>query len=83
MVKLTTKSFRISNTNWPKREFDPHSAEDLKLYREFLLNDKWGDNCPFVVEWPFNDVLATINHKIMFQHIDSLISKSKKTKAKA
>lgn len=80
MVQLTNDSFRLSSHVWPRRPFNPHSPADLAAYKEFLLHDKWGDGCPFIVEWPFLNVLDTINHKIVYQHIDSLITKTKKAR---
>jgi hypothetical protein len=80
VVKLNSTGFKLSTHQWPKRSFNPHSAEDLALYQDFLLNDRWGNGCPFNIEWPFLNVLDTINHKIVYQHINSLITKNKKAK---
>ena len=78
MVQLTSNSFKLSGHQWVRRPFNPHSAEDLKIYRNFLLSDRWGNGCPFIIEWPFLNVLDTINHKIVYQHIDQLIKNKKK-----
>lgn len=80
MVKLNSSGFKLSTHQWPKRPFNPHSAEDLAIYQKFLLNDRWSNGCPFVIEWPFLNVLDTINHKIVYQHINGLITKNKKAR---
>lgn len=80
-MKLSKQGFRLSSHDWQKREFDPCSADDLTVYRKFLLDDRWENGCPFVIEWPFLNVLDMIEHKIIYQHIDSLIKTSKKAKA--
>lgn len=76
-MKLGSTGFRLSSHTWQKRIFNPASAADLAVYKHFILNDRWENGCPFVVEWPFLDVLNMIEHKIIHQHIDSLIAASR------
>jgi len=80
-MKLKESNFRISSHQWPKRIFNPHNTTDLTVYKDFLLNSRWKNGCPFVVEWPFLNVVDMIKHKIVYQHIDRMISTSKKEKA--
>ena len=76
-MKLNAKTFRVSSAYWPRREFDPANSVDLAEYRGFLETSSWKNGCPFVVEWPFLNVIDRIESKIVRQHIGSLITKSK------
>jgi hypothetical protein len=75
---IASKNFRLSYYRWDKRLFDPTNSRDLQIYQDFLLHNRWINGCPFVVEWPFLNVIDMIKHKIIEQHIEVLISKSKK-----
>ena len=77
MVELN-EGFKLSSHIWQKRIFNPHDPKDLAAFESFLLNDKWNGPCPFVLEWPFLNILDMIKHKIVYQHIGGLITKSKK-----
>lgn len=76
-MKINSDTFRISNHQWSKRNFDPTSAEDLGIYRDFLLESRWLNGCPFILEWPFLNIVDMIKHKIVYQHINNLISQAK------
>ncbi len=78
MKSPTSRTFRVSSHIWPKREFDPSDATDLIEYKYFLENSSWKNGCPFIVEWPFLSVIDMIKHKIVFRHIDKIISTNKK-----
>jgi len=81
-MKLDAKKpFRVSSQVWVKREFNPTDKTDLQEYRYFLDNSTWKNGCPFIIEWPFLNVIDMIKHKIVYQHIDKLISSSKKVVA--
>jgi hypothetical protein len=75
---IDSKNFRLSYHRWEKRLFDPTNGQDLRVYQDFLLHNRWINGCPFVVEWPFLNVIDMIKHKIIEKHISGLISKSKK-----
>jgi hypothetical protein len=76
-MKLVGKKFRVSSVYWPRREFNPASAEDLNEYRYFLQKQHWKNGCPFVLEWPFLNVIVMIEHKVTRYHIASLVSSAK------
>jgi len=81
-MKLDAKKpFRVSSQVWVKREFNPTNKTDLQEYRYFLDNSTWKNGCPFIVEWPFLNVVDMIKHKIVYQHIDKIISTSKSVAA--
>lgn len=57
--------FNRLSARFPKRVFNPKSAEDLKIYKQFLATHSWGHRgCPFELEWPWLSVPDMINHKI-------------------
>ncbi len=76
-MNTNTKKFRVSTVYWPKREFNPASAEDLSEYKYFLQNGSWNQRCPFLVEWPYLDVIKCIEDKVVKHHIDNLIRQTK------
>jgi hypothetical protein len=86
-MKLESEKFKLSNNMWPRRIFNPNSAEDLKAYQYFIENDRWsvpgvGEGCPFIIEWPFLNVVHLIQHKIIAEHIGGLVNRAKKEKTK-
>jgi len=76
-MKVTAKKFRVSSQVWQKREFNPTSKVDLQEYRYFITHTKWKDGCPFILEWPFLNVLDMIKHKIIYCHLAKIITTSK------
>lgn len=76
-MKVTQKKFRVSTAQYAKREFDPASRTDLVEYKFFLENDRWQNGCPFIIEWPYLDIIKTIENKIIGYHIDSLVKTAK------
>lgn len=66
-------SYRVSGNAWIKREFNPKSKEDLNEYKYYLTKQRWRQSCPFLVEWPFTNAVAMIEHKIVRQHLGSII----------
>lgn len=81
MKSNTKRPFRVSSQVWVKREFNPADKTDLQEYRYFLDNYSWKNGCPFVLEWPFLNIVDMIKHKIVYQHIDKIIATSKKVSA--
>lgn len=81
MKLVAKKPFRVSSHVWIKREFNPQDRADLQEYRYFLDNSAWKNGCPFIIEWPFLNVIDMIKHKIIYQHIDRIISSSKRVVA--
>lgn len=76
-MKIAGKKFRVSSVYWPRREFNPADPVDLGEFRYFLQKQNWKNGCPFVVEWPFLNVIDMIESKIVRHHINSLISATK------
>jgi hypothetical protein len=76
-MKLDRNNFKLSQQVWHKRTFDPACAEDLRVYQDFLINSRWKNGCPFIIEWPFLTVVDLIKHKIVKQHIAGLIKQAR------
>lgn len=56
-----------------RREFNISRKEDLELFKDYLGTNKWGeDGCPFVVEWPWNNAVDMIKHKITKEYLESI-----------
>jgi hypothetical protein len=72
-MRKANESFRVSHAHWPRREFNPASVEDLNEYRYFLQQQKWRDTCPFILEWPFINIMQMIEHKIVRKHLNAII----------
>jgi hypothetical protein len=81
MIHNLTK-FRLSQHIWQRREFDPKKPADLEEYCYFLQHQRWKSTCPFLLEWPFTDMFQMIEHKIVREHIDTLISATSASKTK-
>lgn len=77
-MEVNHKGFKLSHHNWNRRYFDANDPDDLAEYRYFLQNSRWNNTCPFIVEWPFTNVLEMIHRKIVSAHIDLLINKTRK-----
>jgi hypothetical protein len=72
-MKFNTKKFKLSSHHWNRREFDASNPDDLAEYRHFLQTSHWKNGCPFILEWPFNNAISMIEHKIVSTHITKLI----------
>ena len=48
-----------------RRLFEPSSKDDLKIVRKFLDDNKWENNCPFHLEWPYLDIPSMVKDKIV------------------
>ena len=76
---MQLKNFKVSRSVcWPKRIFDPQSKQDLKDYRYFLKNNKWGNNCPFELEWPHLTITGMIKDKLIHQYFDTMLDQATK-----
>lgn len=61
-----------------RRQFNPLNTEDLKAYKHFIDHGKWEGGCPFVIEWPWGNVPAMIQTKILDQYYDTLLTIAKR-----
>lgn len=77
-MKATGKKFRISTAQWVKREFDPASKTDLAEYQHFLEKGRWRDGCPFTIDWPYLDVIKSIEDRVARFYIGNLVKSAKK-----
>lgn len=65
-----------------RRQFDPNKPEDLKAYKHFIDHGKWQGGCPFIIEWPWGNVPAMIQTKILNQYYDHLLNIAKQNTKK-
>ena len=70
------REFKLSHKIWQKRFFDPSNKSDVKEYKFFLDNDKWKNNCPFILEWPYLTVTDMIRTQLIDHYIDIMVNKS-------
>ena len=47
-----------------RRTFEPSNKGDMKLVKKFLQDNKWENNCPFYLEWPYLDIPSMLKDKI-------------------
>lgn len=60
------KSVVLSTVHRPKRYFDLKNKVDMKMYKYFLANARWGGNgCPFILEYPYLSIPDMIKDKIV------------------
>lgn len=56
----------IARVERKSRKFDPSLKSDVDVYRKFVINRGWGAaGCPFVLEFPFENIPAMIENKIV------------------
>ena len=48
----------LTDYAWQRRRFDPSNKEDLKELAYFKKNGTWKNCCPFLIEWPYKDVIS-------------------------
>jgi hypothetical protein len=76
-MSSTAKNFRLSNVVWNRRLFDPTNKTDLIEYRYFLEENSWKTGCPFILEWPYLNVVEMIQSKLVGQYLNKIISTAK------
>lgn len=72
MVKL-----RLSDLAWTKRRFNSNSKKDLLEYKFFLDNNKWIENCPFELEYPYLSIPDMIRCKLIENYFDKMLKSAK------
>jgi DnaJ-domain-containing protein 1 len=48
-----------------RRNFNPKKKADLEEFAYFQANHRWRSGCPFILEWPFLDVIAMCKDKFI------------------
>lgn len=77
-MRFNKDTFKVSSHYWAKHIFDPTDPTDLAEYAYFLQNNKWKDGCPFILEWPFSNIISMVEDKFIKRHIMSHIKLAKK-----
>jgi len=56
---------KLQNITVVREIFKPSNKNHMKLVKEFFRASKWGQSgCPFVLEWPYEDVPYMLKTKI-------------------
>ena len=56
-----------------RETFDPKKKNHMSLARDFFRDNKWGQfGCPFVLEWPYEDIPYMLKTKIV-EHTLNLV----------
>ena len=63
--------------NVAKRKFDPTSPEDLKAFQDFYKTKKWTPYCPFILDWPYDNVPDMIKSKLVDTYLDKIVAGAK------
>lgn len=61
--------------------FDPKNTDHLKIYHRYTTTGQWPgkfNTCPFLLKWPYFNVLDMIQSEIVEQHLKNLIKVTKK-----
>lgn len=45
--------------------FDPSNKKHTELFRNFLVDHKWENGCPFELEWPYLSIPDMIKDRII------------------
>lgn len=69
--------FKFTERLIRREVFNPYSKDHLLAYSNYLTSGSWEGNCPFLLEWPFNDIPTMISSKILDAHLQSIITKVK------
>jgi len=59
---ILQKLIRDTYTN--QKFFDANNREHLKEFGYFMKYNKWKNNCPFILEWPYQTVPGMIKDKL-------------------
>lgn len=67
-------SNKIENfSTYQRHQFDASSKDDLQKAKGFLSNMRWGpDGCPFILEWPYEDIPYMLKTKITEYYLKGL-----------
>lgn len=52
---------RLSEYMYRRHRFDPSDKTDLKELAYFQKHGTWKQACPFLLEWPFKDIVTMCN----------------------
>jgi hypothetical protein len=53
-----------------KRIFNVKNDDDVQEFRFFLLNNKWKTVCPFLIRYPYENVVSQIKDEIVVEFIN-------------
>jgi hypothetical protein len=53
-----------------KRTFNVKDDVDVEEFRFFLLNNKWKTVCPFLIRYPYENVVSQIKDEIVIEFLN-------------
>ena len=57
---------KLENLFRVREGFNPQNKNHMSMVRDFFRDHRWGkDGCPFVLEWPFEDIPYMLKTKIV------------------
>jgi hypothetical protein len=48
-----------------KRIFNPKNKKDIDTFKSFILKNRWGDPCPFLLEEPYLNIPDMLKDKFI------------------
>ena len=61
-----------------KRVFNVKSDDDVREFRFFVENSKWKTLCPFVIKYPYENVVSMIKDEIVIEFLNQKYKEEKK-----
>lgn len=61
-----------------KRVFNVKDEDDVQEFRFFVENSKWKTVCPFVIKYPYENVVSMIKDQIVVEFLNQKYKEEKK-----
>ena len=57
---------KLENIFRVREQFNPKNKNHMSMVRDFFRDNRWGKyGCPFVLEWPYEDIPYMLKTKIV------------------
>ena len=64
---------KLENIFRVREQFNPKNKNHMSMTRDFFRDYRWGKHgCPFILEWPFEDIPYMLKTKIV-EHTLNLV----------
>ena len=63
VINMTEKWTLLNNIGAKRRIFNPKDIADLKELSYFKKHYSWKNGCPFILEWPYQDIVSMCHNK--------------------
>lgn len=61
-----------------KRVFNVKDEDDVQEFRFFVKNSKWKTVCPFMIRYPYENVVSMIKDEIVIEFLNQKYKEEKK-----